>query len=339
MSVHYFKPRNLWFSKWKENGREKRRYFKTQAEAQAFEAERIQEDAINSRLTLGELTAAYFRARPDYHHMTKQRVITLLSGSEDETGRHIEGDGEFLRDRYADALTRRDLEAMRENFRSRGVSNKTINNCYAYLRAILAWGVDQDLIPLNPWRDYKPLKVQKYVVNVSLDTFRRVYAELPPYMQWAAKTCYALALRFGQVELFRLQWDAFLWNRGLVVIKQGKSGLIKTVVPNRAYLNEARTRYEADCAADIPWVCHNKGRRVIKYDYAWTQACRRAGVHMRPYDIRHLAATVMLGAGADLAAVAAQLGHANVATTGAFYAHITEGAQARAAALMPEIEE
>ena len=58
---------------------------------------------------------------------------------------------------------------------------------------------------------------------------------------------------------------------------------------------------------------------------------------MRPYDIRHIAATEMLARGADLAAVAAQLGHSNVATTGGTYAHVTAGSQARAAALMPSI--
>ena len=84
-------------------------------------------------------------------------------------------------------------------------------------------------------------------------------------------------------------------------------------------------------------VCHRDGQRVLSYMTAWHNACRRAGVTMRPYDIRHLAATAMLSAGADLAAVAAQLGHASVATTGATYAHVTAGAQARVASLMPEI--
>ena len=329
MSVHYFKPRNLWFSKWRENGREIRRYFKTQKEAQQFEADRLQEQAQNDRLTLGELTACFFRSRPDYNRETKRHIVNCLAG----------GPGDFLRDKYADALTRRDLEALREFFRARGVSNKTINTHTAYLKAILAWGVDQELIPLNPWRDFKPLKTQKHVVNVSLDTFRRIYQFLPPYLQWASKTCYALALRFGMVELFSLQWDAFIWQRGLVIVRQGKTGFLKTVVPHPAYMEEARQRYSIDNANGTIWVCHRNGHQVRSYDGAWGAACRKAGVHMRPYDIRHLAATVMLGAGADLAAVAAQLGHASVATTGATYAHVTAGAQARAAALMPEIEE
>ena len=334
MSVHFHKPRGTWFAKWREDGHEKRRYFKTQAEAERFEAERL--DAVNedTRLTLGELTAAFFRSRPDYHYETKRKIVNFLAG----------GPGDFLRDKYADALTRRDLEAMREACRarsdaSRPAGNNTINKYQAYIRSILAWGVDQDLIPLNPWRDYKRLKVQRPVVRVSLDDFRRLYVCLPPYLQWAAKTAYALALRPGQVELWGLLWTAFNWRRGIVIVRQGKSGALKTVVPHPAYMEEARARYEADTRRGIVLVCHRNGQRVLSCRSAWQAACRRAGVSMRLYDIRHLAATSMLAAGADLAAVAAQLGHSNVATTGATYAHVTAGAQARAAALMPDIEQ
>lgn len=154
------------------------------------------------------------------------------------------------------------------------------------------------------------------------------------------KTAFFLALRPGQVELFSLTWDAFNWRRGIVIVRQGKSGRLKTVVPHPAYMAEAQERCEADMAAGIPWVCHRgKGQRVLNFRTAWTLACKRAGVSLRPYDIRHIAATEMLARGADLAAVAAQLGHSNVATTGGTYAHITAGSQARAAALMPELED
>ena len=53
------------------------------------------------------------------------------------------------------------------------------------------------------------------------------------------------------------------------------------------------------------------------------------------YAIRHASASEMLAQGADLAAVAAQLGHSSVTITGSTYAHVTAGGQQRAAALMP----
>lgn len=59
---------------------------------------------------------------------------------------------------------------------------------------------------------------------------------------------------------------------------------------------------------------------------------------MRPYDIRPIAASEMFARGADLAAVAAQLGHCSVATTGAVYAHVTASGQSMAARVMPVMD-
>ena len=109
---------------------------------------------------------------------------------------------------------------------------------------------------------------------------------------------------------------------------------------NDAYLREAALRCACDQRQGIILVCHyDNGRPVRSYRRAWETACRRAGVSMRFYDVRHIAATVMLGEGADLAAVAAQLGHQSVATTGAIYAHVTPTGQAHAAELMPSLGE
>lgn len=220
----------------------------------------------------------------------------------------------------------------------RGAGNNTINKYQAYIRAILAWAVDQELIAINPWRDFRKLKVVKPMFRPALADLQKVFPEFPPWLQWAVKTTMALALRPGQVELLSLTWDAFDWRRGLVIIRQGKSGRIKNVVPPVSYLAEAVERYKEDMAAGIPWVVHRgNGRRVLSFRTAWEAACKRAGVKMRPYDLRHIVASEMLAGGADLAAVAAQLGHSSVATTGASYAHITAGGQARAAALVPSL--
>ena len=340
MSIHKASKRDLFFCKWRdEDGREKRRYFKTEEEARAFEAQRIQvKTQDEERLSLGELTMLYFRANPEKHIKTKKNIVYFLAGH-DRDGVHIHGAGEFLRDRYAESLTRQDLERVREGLRARGAGNNTINKYQAYIRAILAWGVDQELIRFNPWRDFKKLKVVRPVFQPKIEDLKRLFMELPAYLQWAVKTAFFLALRPGQVELFGLTWDAFNWRRGVVIVRQGKSGRLKTVVPHPAYMEEARERYETDMAAGIPWVCHRgDGRRVLNFRTAWNLACKRARVELRPYDIRHIAATEMLARGADLAAVAAQLGHSNVATTGGTYAHVTAGGQARAAALMPGLD-
>lgn len=339
MSVHKAAKRNLYFVKWREQGKEKRRYFSTEQEAQAFDAERLQSCTdTEGCLTLGELVILYFRSHPDFHKETKRKIVYFLAGHE-QGDRHVLGVGEFLRDKYAESLTRQDLERMRDGFRARGTGNNTINKFQAYIRAVLAWGVDQDLISINPWRDYKRLKHVKPLIQARIEDLQRLYPCLPDYLQWAVKTAFFLALRPGHVELFSLTWDAFNWRRAIVVIQQGKSRRLKTVVPPPAYMQEARKRFEKDIAAGNSLVCHRgNGQKVLSFRTAWLNACRRAGVQMRPYDIRHIAATEMLARGADLAAVAAQLGHSNVATTGGTYAHVTPDGQARAAALMPGLD-
>lgn len=338
MSVHFLKARGLWFSKWRENGKEKRRYFKTQAEAESFEAERaatVQDD----RLTLGDLAIKYFQSNPHFHSHTKKNIVHMLAGYTDGSGKHINGMGEFLRDKYAESLNRKDLEKLRELYRSKGTGNATINRYQAYIRAILAFGVDQELIRFNPWRDFKLLKTKKMIFYPKIEDLRKLYQFLPPYLQWAVKTAFFLALRPGQVELFTLTWDSYNWNRGIAVIRQGKSGKLKTVVLHPAYQQEAYCRYIEDMKHGVIYVCHRDGQRVLSFKTAWKSACKKAGVEMRPYDIRHIAASEMLARGADLASVAAQLGHSSVATTGAVYAHATASGQSLAAGVMPPLDD
>lgn len=338
MSVHFLKDRKLWFAKWRENGKEKRKYFKTEKAAQLFDEER-QRQPDSERLTFGELVIKYFHANPDRHPHTKQSIINILAGHDDRHGKHVEGQGEFLRDKFADALSRQDLEKLREAYRKRGTSNASINRYQAYIRAILSWGVEQELLPYNPWRDFRLLKTVKPIFQPKVEDLRKLFTCLPEYLQWAVKTAFFLALRPGQVELFSLTWDAFNWNRNLVLIRQGKSGRLKTVILHPSYRIEAYNRYLEDMKAGIPLVCHRQGQRVLSFRTSWVNACKRANVKLRPYDIRHIAASEMLANGADLAAVAAQLGHASVATTGAIYAHVTSVSQQLAANVMPALEE
>ncbi|WP_418719672.1 tyrosine-type recombinase/integrase [Bilophila wadsworthia] len=281
------------------------------------------------RLTMGELIVKYLHGNPDLFHETRERIIWLYADG---------GPCAFMRDKYADSLNRQDLEQLRENIRGRKASNNTSNHYQAYTRAILAWGVDQGLLVLNPWRDFKKLKISKPIHTATLLDLKRLYPFLPPYLQWAAKTAFFLALRPGMVELFSLKWDAFDFRRGIVSIRQGKTGKIKSVYPNPVYMQEAAARCAEDFKRGVALVCHNNGKPVLSYHKMWGKACRQAGVNLRFYDVRHLAATEMLARGADLAAVAAQLGHASVTTTGSTYAHVTPGGQSHAGSLMPAID-
>lgn len=337
MGVLFHRPRNCWRCTWSEGGRQVSRYFKTEEEARAFDRERLERHCSEeSRLTLGELAVLFYRSN-EVHAKTKRNVIYFLAGHE-RNGQHIAGLGEFLRDKYADSLTRIDLEAMREIMRSRQLSNTTINKHQAYLHAILAWGVEEQLISRNPWRDFRRLKAPRKIISATLADVQRIVSVAPDWLAWAILTTYALAMRPGIVELFSLTWDSFNWRLGVVQYRQGKSGAVKRVVPPSWYLVEAEARCRGDMSAGIPWVCHRAGRRVLCYQDAWRKAVRDASLSgLRFYDVRHVAASEMLAAGADLPAVSAQLGHSSTHTTATTYAHAVPGAQQRAAALVPSL--
>lgn len=337
MSVNYHKARDCWRCVWREDGRKHYRYFPTEEEARAFDLECSSNHVAKAEQmpTLGELAVLFFRSNP-VHHKTKKNVIYFLTGHE-KNGRHIFGAGEFLRDRFAERLNRSDLEAMRSALKKRNVSNNTINKYQAYIRSILAWGVDEQLISFNPWREFRRLKVDRPLIRTSLSDILMVYKVAPGWLQWAVLTSYALSLRPGIVELFSLRWDAFFFRYGFVRIRQGKSGQVKTVYPPDWYLPLARARFDQDIAQGVPWVCHRDGRRVLSYSDAWRKALRDAGLSgIRFYDVRHVAASEMLAAGADLSAVAAQLGHSTPQTTASIYIHSLPVAQRRAASLLPD---
>ena len=70
------------------------------------------------------------------------------------------------------------------------------------------------------------------------------------------------------------------------------------------------------------------------YEIAWRRVCRKAEVSMPMYALRHIAASEMLSRGVDIAAIAAQLGHKDITTTGIFYTHALASSQRRAAAAL-----
>lgn len=154
-----------WLVKYKVDAKWVQKTFRDEATARAFDLEQA-EETEDSRLSLMELAASFFQSHPDYHRETRKKILHFINGYTNASGMWIDGKGQFLRDKYAEELTRTDLELMREAMRKRGSGNATINKMQAYIRAILAWGVDQQLIRLNPWRDVSPrVKPYKLLVN------------------------------------------------------------------------------------------------------------------------------------------------------------------------------
>ena len=327
-----------WIVKFKDlRGRWKQRSFKFEAEARQFDSDCQSDEKENERLTVLEAVFLFLKNNDFAPHTVKMHRHAVR-GLDRKDGRHTEGPAECLAGRYVDTLTRRDLETVRENCRARGMKNTTINYWTKMLQAVFSWCAEHDFIEANPWAKYGNLKGDGAHLSGSLEDFRRIYALLPAWMQWACRTAMALCLRPGVAELFSLKWASFSWKEKSVSVWMPKVKYAKTVYPPEAYMTEAYERYCADGKDGSLLACRNASGEPVRaevYAGAWRRACIKAGVRIPLYAVRHIAASQMLAGGADLAAVAAQLGHRDITTTGRYYLHALPEAQRRAGMALP----
>ncbi len=341
MSVSQRKGRkSAWLVKYKDAaGTWRQKQFRTEQEAREFDAQATLDRERNEPLTVAESVITYL----SNHNLSEQTINTyqwIISGHDRKNGTHATGPAEHLASRYVETLTRADLESVRQNMQAMEARPVTINAYTGKLQAAFNWCVSEDLISVNPWAKYKNIpNGQTQHREGTLEDLLKIYQFLPDWLKWAVQTAMALCLRPGIKELFSLEWSAFDWTRETATVYMPKVKTCKTVAVPSFYLSEAKERYQKDSIAGKSIVCRNgRDKRVYtigSYREPWQAACRKAGVSMPMYAVRHIAASTMLANGADLAAVASQLGHKNIATTGMYYAHALDSGKKAAARMLP----
>ena len=164
-------------------------------------------------------------------------------------------------------------------------------------------------------------------------------------------------------ELCGLRWsDVDDARRSLTVRRSIRHGLDKTtlvVAPTksgreRRVALDARTlallagyRHQAELWADQAQVelapdgyiltLDPTGSTPLKPDTVtagFARATRRVGAHPRFHDLRHMSASLLIGAGTDVRTVAGRLGHAGASTTVRIYAHAFEVRDRQAAEVL-----
>lgn len=338
MSV-YQRNDGRWVCKVKDTSRRPHRWvqrtFKTKEEADEFEDQEKQDARESSRLTVYEAVGLYLNDR-QLSESTRQHYRWLVGGARENQPRARQrvGYAECIAERYVDSLDRRDLNTVRDCAREGGANPAGVNYWTGLLKAAFNYAVQEGLIAVNPWAKFRPLQASHGTRAGTLEQFQKLYPHLPTWMQWACRTALALCLRPGIVELFRLKWSAFDFGHGAVTVLMGKVGRAKTVFPPAEYLSEAWERFCLDGQDREQYVCRNsRGGAVHEYQEVLAKARRKAGVgRFSFYALRHIAATQMIAAGADVAAVAANLGHSSPAITLQHYAHALPQAQKSASA-------
>ena len=287
-------------------------------------------------MTVFETVNYYLNNKTTLSDSVKNQYIWLVTGSTGKQGRAKKkvGYAACIANRYVDTLTKADLDLVRGNARAGGAANVSINIWIDKLKATFNFAASEDRLVANPWSKYRPLPAEHRRRPGTLNDFYKIYAVLPEWFQWACRTGMALCLRPGLVELFSLRWSVFDFRHGSVTVFMGKVRRAKTVYPTEEYMSEAKTRFEAAGSDPQGLVCPNSvGRLATGYTATLQAARRKAGVKaFSLYALRHIVASEQLAAGADIAAVSANLGHASPQITLKAYAHPLPGAQRSATA-------
>ena len=217
-----------------------------------------------------------------------------------------------------------------------GQKKTSIHREMTIVRAILRFAVSRQLLARNPMEGYQlPKRDDAIITPPTVAELELLYKYAAPHLQRAIMLSYYTGMRPGASELLALRWEHIdLVNLTVFVESAKKGGLRARVVPIserlelliRIWLAEDRER------GRLEWVVHYKGKRIARISHAWSEAKRRAGItrRIRPYDLRHMAASDMLAGGADLKSVSEILGHASPDLTLKTYQH-TITAQRRSA--------
>ena len=309
-----------------EAGRWRQKGFRDRGAAEAFEGENLYDENKNKRLTVAE-SIVLFLKNTRHCQQEKESYALILRRM-----------GDMLATKYVDSLDRRDLENFRLILKEEyGVAAPGINRAVKKLKAAFRWCASEDMLSTVPWAKYRPLPEPPHRHHCGdFAGFMKVYSRCNPALQWLIRTCLALCLRPGK-EVSGLRWGDVDLPHGKAHIWMPKVSRWKDVIAPGWWVDEARIRSEGKAPED--YVCLTlRGRPWHASFTTWYDTCRRVGMkHMPLYTVRHMAASLMLEAGADPAAVAAQLGHASVATTASFYTHAVAGSQERAAGKIPAL--
>lgn len=253
-------------------------------------------------------------------------------------------------------LTPQHVQGMYSAMERGGASGKMRQHVHGVLRKALGQAVKWDMLPRNvcgvvdapraakpTMQALSPQQVGQFLRAAESD---RLYA------------LYVLAITTGmrQGELFALHWQDVDLNAKRVVVKhtlsevRGKLWLAepKTAKSRRTVqltqtavdaLHEHRKRMLAEGHAGNDLVfCNQEGGLMRKSNVrrrSFEPLLKAAGLpRIRFHDLRHTAATLLLGQGTHPKLVQEQLGHANIAITLDTYSHVLPSMHHEAAAKM-----
>lgn len=221
--------------------------------------------------------------------------------------------------------------------KAEGLSANSMNRSLAALRGFYKFLLVEKALEESPLANIELARVWMRLPDaLSREEMSRILAQpgqqTPSGLRDAAimELLYATGLRIS--ELTSLTMSGVNWQVGFVIV-MGK-GSKERVVPIgktaydclRRYVDESRPRLLKSMSTDVLFL--SRFGRAFSRQGLWKMIvayAKKAGLekNVHPHTFRHSFATHLLAGGADLRAVQAMLGHADISTT-QIYTHVTK---------------
>ena len=230
-----------------------------------------------------------------------------------------------LQKNYTD-MTVSDLRYFLAYEKSRGVSNRTLENTRVQISSFFTWLLDEELINKNPCRSIAPIKFTKEVKlpfsAIEIDAIRsacknkKERAIVEVLLSSGVRVSELCTIRISDINFDTLS----------VIVKEGKGSKQRTV-----YINELASKHLVEylTARNVngDYLFYNKKKQPLNpggVRHLLKTIEERAGItNVHPHRFRRTFATGMANRGMDIQEIGKLLGHSNLDTT-MTYVHISE---------------
>ena len=242
-------------------------------------------------------------------------------------------------------LTHSDMGRYVRN-RLRTVKASTVRRELAIVQAVMNASVAMrpPLIPMNPLKGFpSPVADDDIISPPTMAEISAILEHANERLRRFIIIAFYTGLRPGAVELLSLRWEAVSWETETIRVVSARKGGVKLrdVPIHPDFLKELKLwRAEDTKRGQSGFMIYlgKKGRPVVRVDWSWEQAKKKAGItrRLRLYDLRHFFVTSAIESGADYKTLSDIVG-SNPETLRRHYQHVSNAARVSLIERMPSL--
>jgi integrase len=226
---------------------------------------------------------------------------------------------EFFRNARVNHITTSRIEGFKEARLAQGVKNSSVNRDLALARACLRRAARERFIARSPFENGGIFLNEKNQCRqpqiMSFEQEEQLIANCSPFLRALVRLITETGLR-SQKEALQLKWENVDFENGVIHVCASKSPAGLRTLPMSQMCKEELLRWKTLTGpAFSVWVFPNMkvpAKHVESVKTSWKTALRKAGIpYRRIYDLRHVFATRLAGAGTPDTILAGMLGHSS----------------------------